>query len=73
MISTVVSRAQCFFVPSYKDEPQNFELVKDLLDGYLELERAEVLDFCDNLLKLVQEQSPNEIFTQMQNYIVNLF
>ena len=72
MLSTVVSRSQCFFVPSMKDEPQNFELVKGTLDGYLELERNEVLDFNDKLLALVHENEPEEIFTQMQNYMVTL-
>ncbi|MBQ8169100.1 hypothetical protein IJZ97_06770 [bacterium] len=72
MISTVVSRSQCFFVPSKKEEPQNFELVKDAMDGYLELERKEVLDFNDKLSELVKESNPNEIFTQMQNYMANL-
>ena len=72
MISTVVSRCQCFFVPSFKNEPQNFELVKEVLDGYLELERGEVLDFAENLLALVSENEPNEIFLQIQNYLVNL-
>ena len=72
MISTVVSRSQCFFVPSMKDEVQNFELVKETLDGYLELERNEVLDFNDKLLALVHENEPEEIFTQMQNYMMGM-
>ena len=72
MISTVVSRSQCFFVPSKKDEPQNFELVKDTMDGYLELERSEVLDFNDNILNLIKDNNPIDVFIQMQNYIINL-
>ena len=72
MISTVVSRSQCFFVPSKKAEPQNFELVKNLLDGYLELERREVLDFNEQILELAKENAPDTIFVQMQNYLVNL-
>ena len=72
MISTVVSRSQCFFVPSKKDEPQNFDLVKELLDGYLELERSEVLEFSEQLLNLLKENNPIEVFTQMQNYMAAL-
>jgi len=70
MISTVVSRAQCFFVPSKKEESQNFEIVKEVMDGYLELERNEVLDFGEHLMNLVKENNPIDIFTQMQNYMV---
>ena len=72
MISTVVSRSQAFFVPSAKDEPQNFELVKDIMDGYLELEKNDVLNFCDKLSILTNENDAEQIFTQMQNYEVNL-
>lgn len=72
MISTVVSRSQCFFVPSKKNEPQNFELVKEVMDGYLELERGEVLDFNESILNLTKENEPKDIFIQMQNYMVSL-
>lgn len=72
MISTVVSRSQCFFVPSMKDEPQNFELVESVMNGYLELERDKVLDFNERILSLCKENNPDDIFIQMQNYMVNL-
>ena len=45
MITTVVSRAQCFYVPSKLEENKDFSIVKDVMDGYLELERNRVLDF----------------------------
>ena len=72
MISTVVSRSQCFFVPSKKDEPQNFELVKDFMDDYLQLKRDDVLEFNDTILNHTKENDPAEIFRQMQNYMINL-
>lgn len=72
MITTVVSRAQCFYVPSMKDEDRDFSLVKDAMDGYLELERNEVLDFNDKILELVKTFNPEQIFVQMQNYIDSL-
>lgn len=72
MITTVVSRAQCFYVPSMKDEEKDFSLVKDAMDGYLELERGEVLDFYDKILELTKTLDAEEVFTQMQNYIENL-
>ena len=69
MITTVVSRAQCFYVPSMQDEDRDFSFVKDAMDGYLELERNEVLDFNDKILDLAKMIEPQIIFTQMQNYI----
>lgn len=72
MISTVISRAQSFYVPSMKAENRDFSDVKDVMDGYLELERGEVLDFNDKILELVKMIDAEQIFTQMQNYIENL-
>lgn len=72
MITTVVSRAQSFYVPSMKDENKEFSDVKDAMDGYLELERGEVLDFYDKILEIAKMTDAEEVFTQMQNYIENL-
>lgn len=69
MITTVVSRAQCFYVPTMQDEDRDFSFVKDAMDGYLELERNEVLDFNDKILDLAKMIEPQIVFTQMQNYI----
>ena len=39
------------------------------MDGYLELERSEVLDLNNKILELTKEHDPEEIFTQIQNYM----
>lgn len=69
MISTIISRAQCFFVPSKQEEDRDYSLVKDVMDDYLEIERSEVLDLNDKILELVKENDALNIFTQMQNYL----
>lgn len=72
MISTIVSRAQCFFVPSFQDEDRDFSLVKDAMDGYLSLERNNVLDLNDSILSLAKDNDALLIFNQMQNYMTEL-
>lgn len=72
VITTVVSRAQCFYVPSMKEEDRDFSLVKEAMEGYLELERSEVLDFNNKILELVKMYDAQQVFTEMQNYIENL-
>lgn len=69
MITTVVSRAQAFFVPSMKDNGCEYSLVNEIMNGYLELERSEVLDIYDKLAELVKENEPITVLTQVQNYI----
>lgn len=69
LISTVISRAQCFFVPSLKADTRDCNLVCDAMNGYLELERNEVLDLNDKILELTKENDVMTVFIQIQNYI----
>ena len=69
MITTVVSRAQSFFVPSMKAEDNSFEIVREAMEGYPSLERDGVLDLNDKLYALTGENEPLTVLTQVQNYI----
>lgn len=72
VISTVVSRAQSFFVPSNDVKVQNFELVENLLNNYWNIERNDVLTFENNLINLVDQNGAVEVFEQMENYMCSL-
>ena len=72
MINTIVSRAQCFFVPSKKDESSDYSIVAEIMEEYTEINRNNVLDFNDKILELTKENDTELIFTQMQNYINKL-
>lgn len=70
VISTVVSRCQSFFVPSYLEDSQNYSDVEEFISGYWQFSRQEVLDFENKLLDLISENEDKEILTQIQNYIL---
>ena len=70
VISTVVSRAQAFFVPGVIQEDLDYSLVEGVLGNYWTIARNDVLEFETNLLKLVAENEPKEVFTQIQNYML---
>ncbi len=72
MLSTIISRAQCFFVPSRKEEPRDYSLVQKVMDGYLELSRNEVLDLYEKMYELTKENDSSEILNQIQNYMAAL-
>ena len=72
VISTVISRAQSFFVPSNDVKVQNFELAENLLNNYWNIERNDVLNFESELTNLVDENSALEVFEQMENYMFSL-
>lgn len=69
MLSTIISRAQCFFVPSTKEENRDFSLVKSIMDGYLTLERNSVLDLYEKMYELTKTAEPAEVLNQIQNYM----
>lgn len=70
IISTVVSRAQSFFVPSKLEDNCTYNLVETVISNYWQIERGKVLDFENNILKLMSENEPMEVFTQIQNYML---
>ena len=72
IISTVVSRAQSFFVPSVSEENYDFSLVENIISNYWTKDRNSVLDFENDLYKLTSENNPKEILEQMQNYILEV-
>ena len=61
MITTIVSRAQSFYVPSLKEEEKDFSLVKEVMENYLQIERSDVLDFNAKLYELTKLHDPLEI------------
>ncbi len=72
IISTVVSRAQSFFVPSTVQENHTYELVENIITNYWTTDRNNVLEFETNLYKLAAENDNTEVLTQIQNYILNV-
>ena len=72
VISTVVSRAQSFFVPSIMQNNSDYSIVESVIANYWMLDRNKVLDIENALLGLVAENEPKEVFTQIQNYMLEV-
>lgn len=72
MLSTIISRAQCFFVPSTKDDNRDFSLVQEVMNGYLEIGRNDVLDLYEKMFELTKENDSAEVLNQIQNYMAAL-
>lgn len=69
MISTVVSRAQSFFVPSKVDEDFSYNIVENVIKNYWEISRNDVLDFEDDLMALIDSNGAKLVLTQIENYM----
>ncbi len=72
VISTVVSRAQSFFVPSLIDNDRDYSLVENVITNYWTIDKNKVLDVENELLHLVMDNEPKEIFIQIQNYMFDV-
>ena len=72
VISTVVSRAQSFFIPANMPDNKDYSLVSDFISEYWNKDRNKVLDFEDDLMELISENDAKEVFTQIQNYMLSM-
>lgn len=72
IISTVVSRAQSFFVPAVSRQDYDFSLVKDFICEYWNYARNDVFKFENGLVDLLDKDNSTLVFDQIQNYILSV-
>lgn len=70
LISTIISRSQCFFVPAKERQNYNYELIENVFMNYWEIKRAEAFNVSKKLTQIADETSPEELLEQMQNYML---
>ena len=72
VLSTIVSRSQCFFVPSFETVDYDCSLIKDLFENYWQFKHSEVFDISQKLQDKVKELGVNKILDGIQNYILSV-
>ena len=72
LISTIVSRCQCFFLPSKIKQDYSYNLVADVFKNYWEIPRSDVFKISQKFVDLSSEIPANTILEQMQNYILSV-
>ncbi len=72
IISTVVSRAQSFFVPSVVVENQDYNLVENFISNYWTTGRNQVLEFENKMATSITEHGAIVVFSQIQNYMLSM-
>ncbi len=70
VLPTIISRSQCFFVPSRKEVSYNYSCIDGIFTEYYNYERGDVFDVSQKLQDLSKEFSPEMILTSIQNYIL---
>ncbi len=71
VLSTIVSRSQCFFVPSgNNNETYDYSLIDGIFTDYLTFERKNVFEISQKLQNI--EAPVTDILSSIQNYILQL-
>ncbi|MBR2525238.1 hypothetical protein IKE67_02105 [bacterium] len=70
LISTIISRSQCFYVPSFEREEVDWTPIKDVFENYFEFERKDVFDIANKLNDLSKDSI--KTINQIQSYILSL-
>lgn len=71
LLSTIISRSQCFFVPEKVSKEYNYELINSVFGRFWEFNRKDAFDISQNLQNLAKEHSVPLVLEQIQNYILS--
>lgn len=72
LLSTIISRSQCFFVPSGSNVNYEYSVIKGIFENYWEFERKEVFDISQKLQDLSKETPVLAILENIQNYVLTV-
>ena len=72
IISTIVSRSQCFNISKGERDDFSFESIKSTFQDYWNFERNKVFDISQTLINLTKEIPADKILEEMQTYILSI-
>lgn len=72
VLQTIISRSQCFFVPSYVRNDYDYACIEGIFTNYFNFERKNVFDISQNLVDLTKNVSTIKVLECIQNYILTL-
>lgn len=72
LLSTIISRSQCFFVPSFKRISRDYSCIEGIFTNYYNFKRHDIFSISQKLNDLTKNFSIIEILEGIQNYIVEL-
>lgn len=70
VLSTIISRSQCFFVPSKEEVNFDYSCINNVFTDYLNFERKDVFDISQKLQDLTKSMPAEKILDGIQNYIL---
>ena len=72
LLSTIISRSQCFFVPSFEHINRSYDCIKGIFTNYYNFKREDIFDISLQLGELTKDYPLAEILDGIQNYMLEL-
>jgi DNA polymerase III delta prime subunit len=72
VLSTIVSRSQCFFIPSKESVSYDYSCIEGIFTDYFNFERNDVFDISNKLQNLSKQIPVIKIIEGIQNYVLEL-
>ena len=72
LLSTIISRSQCFFVPSFEQINRSYDCIKRIFTNYYNFKREDIFDISLQLGELTKDYPLAEILDGIQNYMLEL-
>ncbi len=72
LLSTIISRSQCFFVPSSAKADYDYSAIEGVFTDYWDFERKDIFDISQKLQDLNKEIPTLKILESIQNYILSV-
>ncbi len=68
LISTIISRSQSFFVPSFSKTGNDYNIVEDIFEEYPNIERQNAFSISQHIVNLAKEHGEDIVLNQIQNF-----
>ena len=72
VLSTIISRSQCFFVPAIQEINYDYSIIDGIFTNYLNFQRKDIFDISQKLLDLTKDAPLTAVLSSIQNYILSL-
>jgi len=72
LISTIISRSQCFFVPSTIRPEYNYERIEPVMSNYWEIKRSEAFNISEKIGRMAEDYPLYKLLEQLQNYMLTI-
>ena len=57
IIETIISRSQCFYIPSFNQNDYDIEIFDDILKNYPQMKKIEIISLTDKLMAKIEEKN----------------